>query len=207
MKFVLKVCLAGFLLAFYSCSNSFTQSEYFAFLNNAENGFLIRKEIGNKEVQGKFLPADFMLLKDLSKGFNSSNKDSIRNLYANSRTFLFTISNTEENSKALVYDEIADYKAYQERAYTLNFDMKEFFSLQTKGGNYKPVLVTAENTYGLQKSLNIIVVFARKDQSDDLMTSEEYDLVFNDEVFDTGISHFVFYKSNIDKEVTLKIES
>jgi hypothetical protein len=57
-----------------------------------------------------------------------------------------------------------------------------------------------ENVYGLVKHRNFYVVFANDDiLSEELFKSPQLDFVFHDEVYETGSSHFVFLRENIEQ--------
>jgi hypothetical protein len=183
------------------CHKTYDRKAYFSYLNDPDNGYVMEKRIGDKKLTVKYLPLEYFVFKN-----NAVNKDSIKKLYGESRSFLVTIQNTDTASGAIIHSDVKDYSEYKDLTFQLNFDVKEFFRLKTDNAEYKPVLGTTENTYGLQKSVNIILVFAPKDaNSKDLFESDQYDFIFHDELFKTGTSHFVFRKKNIDREINLKI--
>jgi len=94
---------------------------------------------------------------------------------------------------------------YNERVYQLNFNLKEYLTLVAGGKRFHPVLTKLENIYGLDKRRKAMVVFSPERDSAELKNHEEYDIIFNDEIFDTGLNHFVFAGNDLNGIPELRI--
>lgn len=83
-------------------------------------------------------------------------------------------------------------------AWSLNFSWDEQASLRCGKNEYKPVLSTLENTYGLTKDRNVILVFAPTERGDtEFWTAPELDLVLYTPHLGNGIQHFKFDRTSI----------
>ncbi len=109
----------------------------------------------------------------------------------------------------MMYLGISNYSEYSRRISTMNFRMNEYITLKTDTVKFTPVLSSLENTYGLSKALNINVVFSPGENHKDVVNSETLDFILSDDIFNTGISHFVFRREAIEQipEFTYFIES
>lgn len=93
------------------------------------------------------------------------------------------------------------------RALTMNFDMNEYVSIKTPTQEYRPVLTSMENTYSLKGQRNIYMVFTDDTAEAELMKAPELDFVFNDEIFQTGVNHFVFNQDDLQSMPIIKFEN
>lgn len=192
----------------FACTDSFdSPRELNQWINSPENGMVAVKQSGDKELVLKYLPASYLVYKEI-KDIKEPTKglvDSLMKVYANSRSFLLTIKYKGDEPYDPVYEGIADFYDFKERKEDMQFSFDKYVKLCTSQGNeYKPVLSHMEDTYGLQKHRNIYLVFAPETESEsDIMGAGELDVVFHDKIFDTGITHFVFKKKDIDKELKL----
>ena len=97
-----------------------------------------------------------------------------------------------------MYNGINNFLEFSKRADQMNFDMAQYITLKTDHHTYSPVLTTIENTYGMSNKRNIIIVVAVADSvAQDLYSSKQWDLVYEDELFNLGTNHFVFDPKDI----------
>jgi hypothetical protein len=199
--------LVAIIILLWGCTKSIhSEKEFYNWLNNPDNGLLKEKEIDGIKYTVKYLPVEYLVYQELSKmqNYSKETKDSLIGLYINTRTFLLTIGTTEKSGSGdIMYEGISEMEEFKERVELLNFDMKEYITLKTEVGDLLPRLSTLENTYGLKNSRNVYVVFA-SDGEFDLMKAQKIDFTFNDEIFNTGINHFLFEREAIDNIPTLK---
>lgn len=195
------ILIAWVILLINGCKEDVkTAEEYLKWMNQPESGLVIEKKIADKKITVKYLTPEYLTYNELKdkETYSEKTKDSIFNWYSSSRTFLMTIRPADENGESVQMEGITSMSEYTERTKTLNFDMGEYLRLITEKAEFIPVLTSMENTYDLQKYRNIYVVYSEKDSAEDLFSSKKIDFVFNDELFSTGISHFVFDKEKID---------
>ncbi|MBL8001163.1 MAG: hypothetical protein JNL05_04295 [Flavobacteriales bacterium] len=80
-----------------------------------------------------------------------------------------------------------------QQAFDLNFNWEEMIELRCGSRSYAPVLSTLENTYGLSRDRNVVLVFVPEHADDRAFyDSPEIELVLTDHVLGTGIQHFRF---------------
>ncbi len=192
-----------------ACSNSTcSPSELMQWVNNSDKGLIKTKLINGFKLTVKHLPPQYLAWKDIKGEQNAKIKyDSILDGYSKYRTFLLTIAPDEEHAKAdIMFYDVINKVGYKKRVQDLNFNIASFISLHTSSGELFPVLHTLENTYELAKHKSIYLVFTDDEITNDLLTSEKIDLKFSDTLFDTGISHFVFHKTDLDRVAFIKLE-
>lgn len=195
-----------FLSIFISCDDEVSSEiDLLDWVNDCDNGLLISKRVYGLKMELKYLPPAYLAYKDAA--VDKSDFDSLFNIYNNSYSFLMTIGPDEEKGADfdIMFADVNNYEEYDERVQNLNFNIKEYVCLQTEKKKYLPVLSNLENTYGLDKARTIYLVFTKDNENDDLFCSGKIDIVFNDELFSTGIHHFVFNKNNIDNIPKLKL--
>ena len=196
--------LAGLLISSLGCAHSVrTQGEYMKWLNDPSNGIVKTKHIGGFDIKVKFLPPSFLLNQDVSKnisGITPKEKDSLLNIYTHSLTFMMTLGPDEADSNtiSIMYAGVKTYKDYVQRDLILNFDFKEFVHIEVGDKKYIPVLAIMENSYELGLKRNIIIAFVPDDKNDNtLFTADDIDFIYDDELFDLGLNHFLFKQKNL----------
>ena len=195
------------LFSLQSCRHTLisNEQEYLNWLRNEKNNLIKTKYINNLKISARFLPAEYLVYKEIKGDLKKENRnheiDSLLNIYSQSLTFIITISPDDREGEQfdIMYFNIENKEDYYERAHKLNFNISEYISLTTRKSEYAPVLHTLENTYGLSNSRNIYIVFSETADNGDLFSSKTLDLVFNDLIFETGISHFIFKKFDLTK--------
>lgn len=198
-KAIIILGLVGCYLLLLSCAEKPSNIEsYLKWLNKEENGILKSKKINGLIISVKYLPAEYLVYKDMEQETGKNIKDSLMKAYSNSKTFLLTIApdKEKEDQSDVMYKGIKNYKEYQERVMDMNFDMASYVTLKTETGEFKPVLTNLENTYSLSKSRNIILVFV-PNQKEDFNKVNRWDLTYEDPFFEAGIMHFDFKQQDL----------
>jgi hypothetical protein len=176
--------------------------DYFKWINNEDNGLVKSKYVNDVKISVKYLPPAYLAYEELSGNPYASKKvkDSLINYYSKSKAFLLTIGTDERKVKGMdiMYKDISDYNEYRTRSEFMNFEMDELISLNTHSSSFKPVLNTMENTYSTTNSRSIFLVFNGEELAKEFDHSESVDLVFNDDIFQTGVNHFVFEKKSLE---------
>lgn len=183
---------------FLGCHQSINNlKEYYQYLNTPSNGLIKLKSIGSMAFSMKYLPSDLYVYKTMMDSPNLS-IDSLKKEYDSSLNFILKIAPSEESDAQfdVMTETVSSLAEFQEQTLTVNFELQKFIYLKLGDQKIKPVLVEAENVYGLTKHRLINIVFA-KDEFEELWNREDkIDLVFNDEIYNTGKHHFLFDKSD-----------
>lgn len=166
-----------------------SEADFYRWMNNPDNGLVQSKKVNDLRITVKYLPPQWLTYreeKSYQGGMEISNNE--QSSYQSSHVFLLTI---QPDAEDIMYHGVADYVAYKERIMALNFHLEEYVQLRIGERILKPVLHTLEDTYGVAPHRNVYIVFA-DEQSDSITSNQELDFVLADQIFNTGISHFVF---------------
>lgn len=194
-------------LVFLSCGKeTYTPGEYLKFVNDPSSGYVRERKVDDKTIRVKYLSPEYLVLQELKDTPTAAPqvKDSLTRLYSGSRTFFLTIGMEEQGGKDIMMGNVSSYDEYVELSREMNFNLENYLRLKTETREYVPAIVSLENTYGLQKHRGVYIVFTAESSGADLLSSEELDLVFNDEIFNTGINHFSFSKKEIDRKISIQ---
>jgi hypothetical protein len=172
--------------------------EYMKWLETPGSGLTQAREVNGFRIKVKCIPPEYLAYKDMQDDhLTYSSKDSLISIYKKNLYFLFTIGpDDKKRTKDVMNDEITSYEEYAERSLSMNFDMESYVTLHMNGNTYSPVLSSMENTYGLGSSRSILFVFAPGEQEKD--KGSEIDFEYRDELFGTGILHFIYSNSSIN---------
>jgi hypothetical protein len=192
------------LLLFFSCSGNHpkTAEEYFKFLDSDASGLSKSKYVNGIQLRVKYLPPDYLCNRELGNHtYSQREKDSLINYYSKSLCFMITLSTDERKAKqgSIMYHNITQYKEYVQRTVAMNFEMQQFIRLKADENEYTPVLSSMDNVYGLEDSRNILLVFVPKTKEDyNLFKAEKLDFIYDDQLFELGINHFLFERKAFD---------
>ena len=164
---------------------------YFQFLNDAENGLVRSKVIGDLEMSVKVLPIDYLVHREYNYDA-TLNPDSIASQYGDAIYFLFNLGPSEEAQFDITRVGLEDYRGYQERAHHLNFEMAEHFRLAHDETTYEPLFVHMESLTGLKKDRNFLMAFPSPSDK-----GADFCLVYTDQIFMSGINRFCFQGENL----------
>jgi hypothetical protein len=205
-NFFLKSLFYILILSLFSCGKKTIKDpqEFMKWINNPENGLVKSKSTIGVKIDLKYLPPSYLAYQEMKDGKNKSaeTRDSLISYYSQSITFLMIIGPDEKEKKNtgdIMYRDITKFDDYKDRAHIMNFEISEYVNLETEKGKYKPVIANLENIYGLVNERKIMFVFPRVNSTEDLTNSKELDFVFTDEIYNTGINHFVFTQEQIKK--------
>lgn len=146
-----------------------------------------------------YLPPEYLVLKDIQKPNMQPEKQTVDSLVQkqrNSITFILEVGPDSTNKFDAITGNLSSKEEFYERVDKLNFQMDESIEL-TLGDSikYSPVLVHMENTYEIENSRKIIIVFSVPD-TEKMQEESDYDLSWNDTVYHTGIHHFIITSDN-----------
>jgi len=184
-----------------ACNKISSPEDYVHWVNSEDNGLTNTKYVNGLRLTVKYLPSEYMAyqeLKNLGK-YSAGCRDSIVGMYRKNLYFLLTLAPDERKAAGgdVVMDNTRSYSDYVDKVMMMNFAIEHYIAIVVDGRKIRPILATVENTYGLTRYRNIVCVFDRRNNAL-LQSADSYDFEFNDELFMTGISHFIFHKQDID---------
>lgn len=204
MGIIRNIVIGGFLFFLITaCSgNELEYEDYLKYINDQENGLMKEKEVSGLQYKVKYLPVDYLVYNDLNKIEGKQNlkeeKKKLEKQYAHSLCFMMTMGPADDENFDLTYLGVKNYDEYAKQMEVLNFKMGTFLTLEMGGKLIKPELVQMENTYGLGKQRNFMILFSVKDnKKDKFMKDHDVRLIYSDELFGTGINNFSFQKEVI----------
>lgn len=206
-------CLIVFAVLISCAGNRiYSIADYLKWLNEPSNGLVKIRSVNGIEIKMKYLPAEYQAWKEISNepGYSVSQRDSILNLYRNSLSFLFSIGPDEKNGVEgdIMFNSVENYSQYKERVYDMNFFFGEKITLKAGEKEYKPVLTSMENIYGIGPSRNIILVFVPAEKEDNNMKeSDQLQLEYEDDTYALGTNRFVFSRKDINNAPRISLIS
>ncbi|MBI5539681.1 MAG: hypothetical protein HY951_06450 [Bacteroidia bacterium] len=202
---VFVICIvASFVFSGCKKSDPETYNEYLSWINDPDNGYIKERRVWGIVYQARYLPSDYLVLKDLKdKTIDLKNTDSLFSIYDSCLTIMLTIGpNNELQEKTdLFMNGVKDLNEFKERVQLLSFNMSEQIKLKTGNLISKPVLYNYENIYGLKPDRDFIFVFAPESLSQkEFYSSDTLDVIYEDKIFGTGIHHFIFLRNQINRK-------
>jgi hypothetical protein len=190
------------LLWCQSCHSDFdSEKELYKWMADEKNGLVKSKDMGRVIFKIKYLPPEYVAFNEIKnkKNYSKATVDSLVNEFSKTKNFLMTFEFKDKSTgDNVLMNGTENYNEYKERIEKLNFGLDEYLSMNTDKGEFIPLLWTLENTYTLGDKRSLYIVFGDNKSESVLLNAPELDLVFNDEIFYTGISHFVFKKDQLD---------
>lgn len=158
-----------------------------SWISDEENGLVKIREYHGLEFSMFYLPSTYLAYKD-KKQANIMNKDSLIDYYSQTLNFMMRVRLIDKNPNVL-YLGISSIEEYKERIMQLNFGLDSLLKMHIKSKEYVPILTSFENTYGISPYANVNIVFILPK---DIKEGDEVDISFQDDIFNTGIQHFLF---------------
>lgn len=188
-KFLVFITLS---LVLFSCKNEITNvPEYLKYLANPKNGIVKEKEVGGLIYKVKYLPVEYLAYR--SKDLENEQK------YAKTLSFLFTITPDSTNNVDLNKLGVSNYEEYSQRIHQFNFEMQNNISIKAGRKIINPQFVQFENNYGIKHEKSFIVICTVDKNLDNSFAKEnELQFIFNDPIFNSGISKFKFFKEDLE---------
>lgn len=194
------------LIIFSGCTTKEMEiGEYYQYLVNPKNGLLKSKVVEPFKISVRFLPSSYFIYKEYKNVKKSSEElDSIKQSYNGNYTFLLRIAPDVDGGHVfdVMTQTVPSVTQYKNRVRELNFEMQQQLILKIGEKTYTPVLVELENTYELTKHRNFLIAYALPDIVN--TDYEQIDFVYQDQIFGTGIHHFLFDQQLIENTPTIK---
>lgn len=163
------------------------------------------------EVEVKQLPTEYLAVREVKADgrINQVAYDSAHASYGEALYFLLTIKPQEGVREGdIMMHDVTEYEQYQKRFLDLSFTLRDRLTLEFEGGSLAPVLATTEHGYGLAAHRSAMLAFAPGTASEEqAMKSGPVAVVFDDRIFQTGISRFPFTTTTLNDLPPVRIAS
>ena len=172
-----------------------TMKDFNAYLGDRTNGLLRERTIGGVNYRLALQPADLLAYREFCAvgALQPESLDSLMQSFSQTLAFQMNLSPDKSVAEGdVMYKGISSYDDYADRVRMVNFNMPEMIALHIGENVYTPVLCLAENTYSLTQGRNVLILFEATDLQSAMIANEESTVVFNDEIFGSGIQHFRF---------------
>ncbi len=176
-------------------------NDYLAWVNHPDNQVIRQRSARGIRISVKYLAPEFLAYREMRNRdrFERSFCDSLLAMYEHSLAFLMTFEPERSMAKGdVVYKDVQGYDDYAARMKKMNFGMEQLLELRLGAQTLTPRLALLENVYSLKDSRNVLLLFTPAEGAAFLRETSKLDLCFFDEIFDTGIHHFVFSKNDIN---------
>lgn len=174
--------------------------QYAQWLAKPSNGLVQQRQVSVFDFSLQYWPPDYAAWRE-SGGDSTAGASNRENLY-----FVFSISPTEGKASGdALYSGVGSYEAYNARIRELSFLLPEYWLLRLPDGReIRPVLATLEHTYGLSERRIAHIVFSPPDTATHFHHAEWWDVEFRDDIFGTGVQHFVFRRGDWERAPGLR---
>lgn len=192
-------------LLFGACSKELPRNvlglqEYVA---EPENGLVRSRTVEGIITTVKLIPPELNALREAGNITDSCSTKltELKTQYASQLYFVVNLaSDGEKHTGDVMYTGVYDVEAFKQQAYDLNFAWDEMVKLRCGSTTYKPALSALENTYGLTKDRNVVIVFTPEGNEDlDFFSSQFIELEITNDLFGTGVQHFKFRRSDLER--------
>lgn len=184
-------------------------ADYLAWIGDPKHGLVKSQTLQGATVTVRFLPPEYRALQEIRDSrTNALVRDSILKRCGNSLAFLLSIAPNEDAQIRLGSADLdaASSERVADRAMALQFDIQNKIELKVGNRSYRPVLATQDNDQGLNSVRNITLIFIDDTEANTLLHARTYDVVFNDDIYHTGISTFRFDSADIASRVRFDVE-
>ncbi|MBK9462277.1 MAG: hypothetical protein KA783_00970 [Chitinophagales bacterium] len=198
------VCSFLFMLLLLACTTTINNTpDYTTWLLNEKNGLIKKKCFNEICISTRYLPANYQALKSYKK--SAEPFDNLVKVHEKSLTFLMEFS-PDKKKGDIMYKDVEGPSDYKQRMLDLNFGMEKRITLHANSAIYAPALASFENTYGANDVKTLTLLFVPTDSTDQaLFSSDTLDIELYDDIFDTGITHYIFTKKNIENTPVVSV--
>lgn len=192
-------------LLFSACGKELpsTTEQMKQYVSEPENGLVRSRTVEGIVTTVSLIPGNMNALREAGNKSDSCSTllADLQAQYAGQLYFVVNLATDgERRTGDVMYTGVYNVESFKQQAYDLNFTWDEMVQLQCGPNTYRPVLSSFENTYGLTKDRNVIIVFAPQNTNDtDFFSSEFIDLEINNDLFGTGVQHFKFRRSDLER--------
>lgn len=202
-KYMHLLLLLSFGMGLLSCRQGSISEpkEYLSYLADPENGLVKEKSVAGMKIKVKYLPEDYLVYNMVKEvpNLKDSYRDSIAGTYKHSLTFMINIGPDENEEFDVTRVGVENYQEFAERIEEMSFNAQNWISVNVDNREYHPVIARLENINALEKSRNFIVVFNSTKGSSNDLAKNDICLSYDDELFNTGMSKFIFKAEDLKK--------
>lgn len=182
----------AFCVAFLSCKKSLAPLEYKTWIESEESGLRKTKAIGEMEYEMQYQTREYLLL--LNKGPKAFEKEidieSSLEDFSNDIQVLFTIRNLN-GIPPLNYNVQNEMEYYARIQYLTSEVTSDFFILNNSMDTVKCLFSHMERDFGITPELRLNLAFGMQ------KPSEDFQLCFNDRLFNNGMIKFSMSKDDL----------
>lgn len=203
----MKINKIGTLLAscliWAACGQSTLGPEqYLQYVEDANNGFVVEKELSGLHYVAMFKPAAYAALKDLTRKIPADEVDKAMfdtalSEYQGLQYYTIKMGAKESGKDVLLYNLSSEEEYYQRINYYSALAQQDIYLVQ-QNDTFPCALYHYERTYGVSPYNNILLGFNTGDSTE----NQPAKLHFKDEGFKTGLLIFNYEKN---KQPTLKL--
>ncbi len=193
-----------FLLALLAaCSNGepMGHAQLQDHVSATENGLTRMRKANGIRTTVSLTPPVVGALREAGDSASSERMKELVAAYSRQLYFVVNLSTDEDvPTSDVMLAGAQDMSSYKQQAYALNFGWSEMAVLRCGGTTYSPKLSTLENTYGLSKDRNVVLVFTPDGPDDrEFFSSPIIELEITNDLFGTGIQSFKFQRDDLDR--------
>lgn len=188
---------------------SYAPKDYFAWLNEEDNGLIISKTAGDVKLTVKYIPPEVRAYQEIQMDPDLSKRsfDSLYAFYDRSRCFVMSVGHSDPaNRSDVAMTNVSGREEIAARLDSLNFALDDAIRLSVGDREFKPALIHMDGDFGMSAVRRFTVVFVDESSSREFEGGDSYTFLFNDPVFHSGSSRFLFPKDRIENRPALAIQ-
>lgn len=200
---------AGLLLLLVSCGREKMEyAELMRALEDPSGGLVRERSVGDLVLRCKYIPPELSAWREMrGREFNIVEYHRRVAEHARLQTFALQIAPLEDKGAAVSMRGVQGYEDFAQRTAELNFGMEDRLRLVSGTCDVHPVLASLNNSYELNRARTVMMVFAPQEGMDELPRRGTVEVVFEDDLFATGIHRFVFDAETLVNAPQLSIGS
>ncbi|HEY4798222.1 MAG TPA: hypothetical protein VII99_04010 [Bacteroidia bacterium] len=183
-----------------------SKAEYKTWIGSQANPMLFKKKIQDIEYSLRYLPSDYLALREAGKDAKDSLIQQAKKHYSDLIYFEFNISVPDINYEAIKYNLPGGQQKiseYDRRVSYCSFGIQKDISLVTDKGDSIPCsIVQFERSFDVAPVCTFQLAFAQQEME---KVKSEVTYTFHDNLFNKGIIKFSFSKADLTKVPKLTI--
>lgn len=185
----------------YGCQKSDLRgNEYRKYIEKESNGLNQVKQIGDMHFQVQYCPTEYLLMKEF-KTDDLSEQVVEERRKGNEGLLFFKLRISADGSNDVLNYHLNSGDDYYARIQYLSYGFEEDIALLNERDTIFPALFHFERTYGIAPFADFMMAFETTPKADN-----DYQVVIDDRVFDTGILKFTFEKQDLQNIPNLKTQ-
>ena len=197
-----KLMLLGTVLGCCACQPSQLGSkEYLAWVENPDNGFHNRREMGEYVLGAQLMPTPYQAVQLHKASLDKQSLEEMKTELAESLDIRLTLAPLDQHVSFLKY-QLESTTEYQARVNYLSFEMDDYVYLIQEGDTIRPNIYHFERAFDLRPEAHVFLSFPRpKNLDGDVL------LVLEDQYFGMGPVRFRFDLHLLSHQPSLSLQS